>query len=186
MIKQLITATALVGMMSHAYAMPEIAGEIKFGAAIGAEAFVDIAGEKIDFSPNSDNAVVTIGSGIFAGEQGEKATLFDIDANILGSKLWQTPNFTMFVESFDFEVEQDDSRITIFGDGSSIFTQAGEELSYDGQWTLSLDSSNGGASFSFSSTAIATVAEPGSVALLGLGMWAQQLLSRDSAQPARQ
>ena len=183
MIKQLITVTAFVGMMSHAYAveMPEVVGEIKFGAAVGAQAFVDLDAGTLTFDPKVDNSVVTIGTGIFAVDQGATSTFNDIDADVIGDTLWTTPTFALIVDSYNFEVSENGNLITYFGEGHATFLESGEELPYDGSWTLSLDSSNGGASFAFSSTAIATVAEPGSVALLGLGMLALCLSRRKLA-----
>ena len=180
--KKLLLAAILAAASTTASASV-LTGEVHFGPAFGSTAEVDFAADTVDFTPNSDNASISLANGIFSSLDGnDKGTLSDFFygagvnntayADLAGLMLWSidedgdtTADYYLTVASVDAPVESVNS-LGLSGSGT---VYANGDMQY-GTWSLSLDQT--ATSFSFSSTAAtySAVPEPASLALLGLGL----------------
>jgi hypothetical protein len=168
----LVSAAVLASVSLTATAMP-INGEVTFGMSIntldgpgGTE--VPLADTTYIDILNGNLASVTDSSGLFAGflSFGSVVTYndFSIDPFAAVTPLWQGPDFSFALTSLTI-VDQEESILGLVGRG--IMSLDGYDDT-DYNWSFSADDSGG--QFTASSATNTPIPEPGTLALLGLGL----------------
>ena len=181
-LKSALAAVALASCAVSVQAMPTVS-KIFINPQDGGSASLNLAAKTITFgclyAPCGplNNARVTTATGDFTSARGANAKMFDINYDetspdyFVGSELWKT---TSGLDVYTLVVDSWDSLETINGidaGGDASIYKNDVLMAGDGRWSLSLDDAEPGfVRVNYSSTAIVTVPEPGSVALLGLGL----------------
>jgi hypothetical protein len=174
-VKSALGVAALVSCTLPAQAMV-MESNITLSPAVGALGALDTTAKTVSFfcsiapcvDPN--NSQVTFADGVFTPALAADATLFDFSYDpaspdyLIGRTLWEADDFSLVVDSID-----DGGVAAGFytGEGKASIYQNGDLLDGNGFWSVSLDQTG---VVNFSSTAEIIVPEPGSVALLGLGL----------------
>ncbi|MFU8817745.1 MAG: PEP-CTERM sorting domain-containing protein [Pseudomonadales bacterium] len=187
------TKTFVAGLLlcawGSAYAVP-INGSISWTANEEAEATVlfDFDTNDVWFTPPEDNAAVTAVDGDFADyfAVGDTGDYQDFNYSNPGFVLWEaTGSVLATLLAFTVTSITDVFEQTFIG-GTQALTLAGAGVLSDGTsesagfWVFTANKAGG--SFSWSSSQIVAVSEPGTVGLLGLGLLALGLMRRRSTR----
>ncbi len=188
---KLLGAAALAFISLQAQAA--VIGDVAISPADGALGFINTETERVGFFCDDTDvctepftARITLADGIFDSIKYTSATMYSFSYGdstasdyFLGHTLWRSGEFSMRIDT----VEDVMSGKYVTAGGFATFFQNDVALDVLGEWSLSLDGTNV-VNFSSTATAYQEVPEPGTIALLSIGLAGIGAARRSAARRA--